>query len=326
MPALLLTAVVLAGLAATVAIAFFTYAHHRYHAVPITARPCRDAAHGVHVDGFDLYVRDRGSQHGGVPVIVLHGGPGHSSLSFKDGLDFLAEHRRVVMYDQRGSGLSEVRTGAGHYSVDALVEELEALRRDVLRVETVDLVGHSAGGALAQRYLVRYPAHVRRLVLVGSTTINNNMSSALVWRVLGPGLYAIAMGLPPADSRRADEWFHADQLESDSRRLFDPADPTPIRDSGPTTFTTWFAVSQSFAGGDRAAQLRELQTPTLVVYGEADSRYTGEPTADQICSLLPNAHSVCVPRSGHWPFLENPDDFRHSVGDFLLGNDSGSPH
>jgi proline iminopeptidase len=299
------------------AISYFGYAYYRFHAVPLAARDCSPAGDAVDVGGFRLHVRELGATNGGVPVVVLHGGPGHSCLSFKDGLDFLAEHRRVLLYDQRGSGLSEVKPGADAYSVSALVEELEEIRRTVLDADVMDVIGHSAGGALAQRYVLEHPARVRRMVLVGSTSANNNMSNGLLWRVLGPGLYATAMGLPPADPILADEWFRADQVTSDSRRLFDPTDLTPLQDTGPVTFATWFAVSQSLAGDDRAAQLRHQRTPTLVVYGEADSPYTGARAAKRIASTLPDATAVCVPRSGHWPFLENRADFQRIVAAFL---------
>lgn len=322
MPSLPLLLAALLALVMAAAVAYFGYAYYRFHAVPLLERPCSPAGDAVEVGGFRLHVRDLGAEHGGVPVVVLHGGPGHSSLSFKDGLDFLAEHRRVLLYDQRGSGLSEVKPGADAYSVSALVEELDEIRRTVLRADAMDLIGHSAGGALAQRYALEHPAHVRRMVLVGSTTVNNNMSSALVWRMLGPGLYATAMGLPPSDPTRADDWFQVDQLQTDVRRLFDPTDPTPVQDSGPITFATWFAVSQSLAGDDRAAQLGQLRTQTLVLYGEADSRYTGDRAAELIASTLAEATAVCVPRSGHWPFLENPDGFRRVIGQFLLIEDS----
>jgi proline iminopeptidase len=307
------------------ALAYFWYAYRRYHAVPLTPRPCQTTAECVQVDGFDLHLRELGSQHGGVPVVVLHGGPGHSSLSFKDGLDFLAEQRRVVLYDQRGSGLSEVKPGADNYSVEALVEELDILRRDVLEAEQIDLIGHSAGGALAQRYTLEHPTNVRRLVLVGSTAVNNNMSHATLWHLLGPALYATAMGMPPSHSGQADAWFQSDQLEADTRRLFDPTDSKPIQDTGPSTFATWFAVSQSFAGGDKAAQLKELQTPTLVLFGEADTPYTGARNATRLTTLLPHARSICISRSGHWPFLENPEEFQHVVGEFLFDGDSPIP-
>lgn len=322
MPAVLLTATAVVALVIAAVVSYFAYAFHRYHQVPVTPRHCRETGECLTVGGFELLVRQLGSEHGGIPIVILHGGPGHSSLSFKGGMDFLAEHRHVLLYDQRGSGYSEVRCGDADYTVEALVEELDAVRREVLQADTIDLIGHSAGGAIAQRYAALHPSRVRRLVLVGSTTANNNMSNRLIWRTLGPGLYAAAMGLPPSTSDEADAWFQSDQLEDDTRRLFDPTDPSPIQDSGPTTFTTWFAVSQSFAGDDWSALLRELPTPTLVMYGEADSRYTGEPTAARICGLLPNARSVCIPTSGHWPFLENPAAFRAIVEDFLFADDS----
>ena len=316
MPVLTIAAV-LVGVVVLATLAYFTYAYARYHRVRPQARPCRDPAHSIQVDGFALFVRVVGTDRGRPPVVALHGGPGHSSLSFKQGLDFLASDRRVLLYDQRGSGLSEVRAGAEQYTIDRLVDEVEHLRRDVLQAETIVLLGHSAGGALAQHYALRHADRLDRLVLVGSTSANNSLRPGVVWRTLGPGLYATQLGMPPAGPDEADAWFATTQLDGDTRRLFDPARTDVITDSGPLTFTTWFAVSQSLAGDAHDDQLRRVDVPTLIVYGEADSPYTGEPTAQRLHDLLPRSRTVRVARSGHWPFLENPDDFRAAVEPFL---------
>ena len=304
-------------LAVVVAFGYFGYAFARYHRVRHEDRPCGDADRAVRVGEFDLYVRELGTSSAEPPVIVLHGGPGHSSLSFKDGLDFLAADRRVVLYDQRGSGLSEVRAGEAHYRADLLVEEIDAVRRVVLGVDRVVLVAHSAGGALAQRYLVRYGQHVERLVLVGSTTANNNLSPAFLWRTLGPGLYATAMGLPPREMEAADAWFGASQLSGDTRRLHDPARTDVIADSGPITFATWFCVSQSLAGPGLDDELACVDVPTLVVYGSADSRYTGREAAERLARTISGARTVQLERAGHWPFLEDPEGFQAAVRSFL---------
>ncbi len=304
-------------LAVVVAFGYFGYAFARYHRVRHEDRPCGDADRAVRVGEFDLYVRELGTSSAEPPVIVLHGGPGHSSLSFKDGLDFLAADRRVVLYDQRGSGLSEVRSGAAHYDADRLVDEIDAVRRDLLGVDRFVLIAHSAGGALAQRYLVRYGQHVDRLVLVASTTANNNLRPAIVWRTLGPGLYATAMGLPPRGADAADAWFGSSQLSGDTRRLYDRTRTDVISDSGPITFATWFAVSQSLAGRGLDAEIADVDIPTLVVYGSADSRYTGQETADLLARVIPGARTARIERAGHWPFLENPEAFRSAVLSFL---------
>lgn len=288
-----------------------------YERVPSVAAPCRGCATPVRVLDHDLYYRSLGSDTTSPPIVVLHGGPGHSSQSFKGALDFLGGTHRVVFYDQRGSGYSEATPRRADYTVQGLVEEVEALRRDVLHADRIIVLGHSFGGALAQRYTLAHPDRVERLVLVGSTPANNGMGSAFVWRWLGPALWATALGLPPADPAEADRWFAGDP-EGSADRLYDRSRAAEVLgDSGPVRFTTWRDVSRSVAGPLDEEGLRRLRVPTLVIYGAADSPFTGKDVASGICGLIPDCMAVGFDRSGHWPFLEEPDRFRDVVTTFL---------
>jgi hypothetical protein len=103
-----------------VLVAFGALSHSLYYSPQAAELPCRDcegAARAVHVDGFDPYYREIGADTVQTPVVLLHGGPGQSSLTFKTGFDFLAETRRVVFYDQRGFGNSQIKPGAEFYTI-----------------------------------------------------------------------------------------------------------------------------------------------------------------------------------------------------------------
>jgi len=97
-------------------------------------------------------------------LFVLHG-------SFTDyrGLRPLAvelsSRYHVVIWDQRGAGLSE-RIDEGEFSIDSAIEEIEAVREVFAPNEPVTLVGHSWGGGLATAYVSRHPSRVHQLVLV----------------------------------------------------------------------------------------------------------------------------------------------------------------
>jgi pimeloyl-ACP methyl ester carboxylesterase len=54
-----------------------------------------------------------------------------------------------------------------------------------------------------------------------------------------------------------------------------------------------------------------------VIYGVADASWTGGPTADRICGLIPACTAVAFERSGHWPYLEEPERFQAVVAEFL---------
>ena len=106
-------------LAVLVVLALYAvYANHAYNRVLPQSRPCVDCATPARVNGYDLYYRELGTDKGLPPIILVHGGPGHSSLSFKNGFDFLAEETRVIFYDQRGSGDSQIKPNPEDYTIE----------------------------------------------------------------------------------------------------------------------------------------------------------------------------------------------------------------
>src|SRR6185503_9491591 len=100
----------------------------------------------------------------GEPLVVLHGGPGASHDYFLPYLLPLARENRLIFLDERGSGRSEKLDDAKRYTVAAMAEDLEAVRK-ALKLGTINLLGHSYGGVLAQEYALKYPKALRRLVL-----------------------------------------------------------------------------------------------------------------------------------------------------------------
>lgn len=311
--------VFLAILAVLVLIALYAaIAYFLYSRVLPQSRPCVDCATLVHINGYDLYYRELGTDKGLPPVILVHGGPGHSSLSFKNGFDFLAQQTRVIFYDQRGSGNSQIKPNPNDYNIEQLVEELEALRRDVVKADKVILVGHSFGSALVQRYAIKYPEHVEKMVISGGIRINNGMSNRFVWKYFGGLLYSTALGFPPADSKSADAWFTKSSEKDNPNRMFDKSNTAILQDTGTLSFAPWRENSFSLVGYDYKKELNQLQVPTLFIYGIADSQYTGKPVADELCTMLPNCQSVAFEKSGHWAFLEEPEKFQQVLKDFLI--------
>jgi proline iminopeptidase len=302
---------ILVGLSVYVAIAY-----QAYKRVLPAERACMNCKSPVTVNGYDLFYRELGADKGQPPVILVHGGPGHSSLSFKNGFDFLAADRRVIYYDQRGSGNSQVKPNPADCTITQLVEELETLRREIVRAEKIILVGHSFGSALVQHYALKYPQHVEKMVIIGGIRINNGMSNRFIWKWFGPALYSLAMKFPPADSRAADEWFT--RLSSgDSSRLFDKTRLDLLENTGRLSFAPWREISLSLVGPNHKTELSQLDIPTLFIYGTADSPFTGQPVAAELCATLPNCRSVAFEHSGHWPFLEQPEQFQQVVKEFI---------
>lgn len=115
-------------------------------------------------EGHRLYVEQCGSAEG-MPMVYLHGGPG-SGCSPKHRQFFDPALCRTVLFDQRGCGRSLPRGALLHNHTDALVQDMETLRRH-LGIARWLVVGGSWGAGLALAYAAAHPQACLGLVLRG---------------------------------------------------------------------------------------------------------------------------------------------------------------
>src|SRR3989338_135113 len=102
-----------------------------------------------------------GGFYQGPAVIFIHGFPFNRKL-WGPQFEALSKSYRVVSYDVRGHGQSEV--GDGQYSLEFFVDDLiEGM--DHLKIESAVLCGLSMGGYIALRALERHPGRFKGVVL-----------------------------------------------------------------------------------------------------------------------------------------------------------------
>src|SRR5580658_5150988 len=124
----------------------------------------RDQEGFVDGSGVRIYYKALGS---GVPLLLLHGGPGADHSDFLPALQPLARRCQLVLIDERGSGRSERLEDPKGYTLNHMVKDIERVRRH-LKLPRLVVLGHSFGGILAQAYAVRYPKRILGLVLAGT--------------------------------------------------------------------------------------------------------------------------------------------------------------
>ncbi len=81
----------------------------------------------IEVPGGRVWYRAVGDETGATPLLCLHGGPGFTHY-YLEPLEALAEHRRVIFYDQLGCGRSDRPDDLSLWTVDRFVEELAQVR------------------------------------------------------------------------------------------------------------------------------------------------------------------------------------------------------
>lgn len=115
-------------------------------------------------DGHSVYVEQCGNPSG-IPVLVLHGGPGGGcSPAMRRYFDPAVF--RVVLFDQRGCGRSRPHASVENNTTWHLVRDIESIRQ-VLGIEQFILFGGSWGATLALIYAISHPTRVRHIILRG---------------------------------------------------------------------------------------------------------------------------------------------------------------
>jgi proline iminopeptidase len=282
----------------------------------------------VTVNGTRLWYESEGT---GRALVLIPAGPGVSHGYFHPHLSPLAKSRRVIYYDAFGTGKSDRAQGNQTYTFARDVENVEGLRK-ALGLGQIDVLGHSYGGMVAQAYALRYPQSVRRLILADSSW-GGAMSQAHRENALSE----LRNQYPETYERVAK--LHAQGFQTCSREYQDAYDAPPgfllfynnsafqelIRTAEPPDSKVLCAIEGNdydFVAGpetaklDFHAQLKDLKMPVLIISGRFDRgmlpRY-----AVQFKTYAPKVQFVMFEKSGHFPFVEEPEEFIRVVEDFL---------
>ena len=266
------------------------------------------------VRGVRLFERRTGE---GAETVVLHGGPGAHHDYLLPGFDLLATGRTLVYYDQRGGGRSPVERDVP-VGWREHVADLEALRR-VWGLERLNLAGYSWGGLLALLYALEHPDRVERLALVSPAPCwrqaRVEFETRFGERSRSPEILALRDELARSNLKERDP-------EAYRRRAFDLSvagyfhDPrratelTPFRITGRTQQAVW----DSLGDYDLRPRLGTLNVPAVVLHGEDDPI---PPAASKTLAELMQAPLHLVPRCGHVPYVEAPEEFVQWLDPFL---------
>lgn len=243
-------------------------------------------------DGVELYYNEIGRG----PALVMLPGLGAAAKMWGDPPSPLTDHFRLLMPDLRGIGQSPC---------DPASVSLEAWTRDVgdlldhLNIESAHVLGISIGGIIALDFASAHPSRVLSLAPI----VTAAKSTPRLNNVFGC-LRELALALPP------DLFFHAfatlsllpdtvDRAPKVVQRFSEAFDPADI----PALARQCEVLLEGF---DLTPRLKNITATTLVVssmYDPITPISYGESIADAI-----NARRLRLKKSGHAPFLEEPQN------------------
>lgn len=278
-------------------------------------------------DGTPLHVEEIGA---GPTVILSHGFSLNLTL-WHHQITTLGDELRLVLYDQRGHGLSG-RPPADDWSLEALARDLEAVVRAATDGERVVLVGHSMGGMAVLRSLQasgsEIGGRVAGIVLVDTTAadVMGGMLPGVARRVEAAtqALQEVAMRALVGRADRLDLVRRSGtNIAYLGTRLmgFGPK-PSPRQVAfveemlAQTPSDVWLKLIPGILGFDVADALPAMDLPTMVIVGGHD-KLTPAGAARRIADAIPGAELVVVQDAGHSPMLERPAEFNAALRRFV---------
>ena len=261
-------------------------------------------------NGIQLHYQVHGQGH---PLILI-AGVGYGAWFWQKIIPGLAEHYRVIAFDNRGAGESD--KPGGPYTVSMMAEDTIGLL-EALEIKDAYLVGHSLGGFIAQEVVVQRPDLVSQLILAST-----NYGGTKVIPITPEALEVLTdrEGDPVELVQRG--------IEISAAPGFGDREPEVVKELTDYRFTNPVPPPQYQAqvnagagmGGLTAEQVEKrmsgIEVPVLILFGAHD-RVVPPGNAELMAEKIPEAKIKILPDAGHIFPLEAPAETVRVIHSFL---------
>lgn len=230
----------------------------------------------------------------GEPLMLLHGLFGALS-NFKDLLDYFSKRNKVVVPMLPLFELDLLHTTVG--GLEKYVQKFIEFKG----YSNIHMLGNSLGGHVALVHVLKHPEHIKSLILTGSS-----------------GLFENGMG--DTYPKRGDYEYIRKKTEV---TFYDPAMATKelvdeVYDivNQRIKVIKVIALAKSAIRNNLGDELKEIKTPTLLIWGNNDT-ITPPFVGKEFNKLLPNSELHFIDKCGHAPMMERPDEFNEILNGFL---------
>ena len=264
----------------------------------------------------------------GLPLLVVHGGPGLPHTYLRS-LERLADEREVIFWDQLGCGNSERPSNRELWTMRRSVAEMDAVVAG-LGLNRFHIFGNSWGGMMAQQYALDVTSQAVSL------TISNSIASIpqfseMVARLkteLDPATQSAIERHEAAGTTYTAEYQDAIRTWNETYlcrvRPWPPELLEAFGNMGTDIFETMFGPSDFHIVGtirdwDVFDRLAEITLPTLILAGRYDE-CVPEHMWDMHQRIAGSRYEL-FESSAHMPFVEEPEKFDRVMRDFLRLHD-----
>lgn len=266
-----------------------------------------DASRFLVIDNMLIHYREEGE---GEPLLLLHGA--FSSLhTFNAWTRLLKKNYRIIRLDLMGFGLTGPNS-TGDYSMKNHMRILRTFL-NILKIDSCHIAGNSLGGWLAWEFAVRYPKRVNKLALIDAAGFLEEESIPLPFKLARTPVFGrvirYVVRRPVLEQFVRQVYYDSSKV---TNKLINRYYELFTRDGNTQAFLKLVNTKPY----DNTHNLKNLQQPTLVVWGSQDA-WIPVHNAYRFHHLIPNSFLKIYQNIGHIPMEEIPEQTALDLVNFL---------
>ena len=241
------------------------------------------------------------------PVLMFSNSLGADLSMWDELVPLLLPYFRVLQYDTRGHGQSELTEGP--YTIERLGKDVISLL-DQLDIDKVYFCGLSMGGLIGQYLGIHHPDRLHKLIL---SNTDSKIGTAENWNerintINEQGMQAIVDGT-------MEKWF------TPSYHKTNPARVAQMKELFLANKTAGYsACCAAIGAADFRSEIKKITAETLIITGDEDA-VTNVVQAEGLQKEIPNAKLKVFP-ARHLPSTELPIEYADTLIDFLVGKET----
>jgi proline iminopeptidase len=259
----------------------------------------------------------------GKPLLLLSGGPGNSANNLQEVANMLSNRYMCILFEQRGTGQSITHPmDSTTINLDQAVADINTLKKK-LQLNKLTIIGHSWGAMFAMYYASKYADNIEKLVLVGPgplsfdsdvTSDNRTARASIIQReFMKAARDSINKNIATEKTQRTFVqliWrlslYDAYKADSIIQILGKTTRNQKMQDLMMSDMRKKYDVRKNVA---------DFKMPVLVICGRQDP--VGVFPAFAIKELNKQSTICWIEKSGHFPFLEQPEAFQKCLYEFI---------
>ena len=264
----------------------------------------------------------------GEPILIINGGPGLDCEGFTPLAELLSDKYMTIIYDQRGTGKSELK------QVDSTTVTLLLMAKDIetirgyLKIDKWIVLGHSFGGFMAEYYAIHYPDALKAMILSSTGGIDLNILDYFNANI------QIRLSQAERDSlkywsneiKQGDTSYNAKLNKAKYlssayvyNKVYIPKLAQRLAFDGYPQITSLVYKDLFKINFDCKESLKDFTKPVLIIQGRQD--LTGDGVAYEAHLTLKNSSLVFINKSGHYSWWEQGEKYKSEVEKFIASID-----